>query len=66
MQQQTQQTDWRKVVYRQDDLIKTAQGLFSDLGQFVQVVGDYKEIIINKSDVIAIHKTLKRTDQNGR
>ena len=51
MEKQTFVTDWRKVIYQQDDgIVKAIQGLFSDLGDFVQVKGDYKEVLVNKKN----------------
>ena len=64
---QTFISDWRKVVYRQDDgIVKTIQGVFSDKGDFVEVKGDFKEVLVNKSCIIAIHKLINGLTKNGR
>ena len=53
------QANWRKVIYTEtDESVKCIQGEFSDNGDFVEVKGDYKTILLNKSNIISI-QTIK-------
>ncbi len=53
--------EWVKVAYKEDNVspARLAQGTFYDYGSLIEIVGDFKTFILNKENLVSLHKTNK-------
>ena len=49
-------TDWMKVLYKSGDMIKVAQGNYSDNGSWVSITGDFTTVELDKELIVGIIK----------
>ncbi len=51
--------EWEKIVYKEtSDKVNILQGFVEDLGDFLEVKGTYKHVLVNKQQIIS--RTIKQ------
>ena len=59
---------WKKIVYKETpDTVRVLQGYTNDKGEFLEINGNYKSVLLKKNEIISITTINKqaRIDFNG-
>ncbi|MGE0793673.1 MAG: hypothetical protein AB7V77_05845 [Candidatus Woesearchaeota archaeon] len=50
------ENEWAKVIYQEGEKIRCIQGKIEILDGFYKIAGDFKTVMVNKNNIISIHK----------
>jgi len=55
---------WEKIIYKEtEDKVNVIQGEVEDLGDFLEITGSYKKVLVNKKHVVS--RTIKQASEEN-